>query len=88
MSIAGEWLGKVGLRLCTLGCHPDAIGDSLRTFSTVAAVGRPNCNQESKRKKMAKKSRLVQKNGECNIYSWNVSKRDRQFLRCERIFTN
>ncbi|KAE9415624.1 hypothetical protein Angca_007636 [Angiostrongylus cantonensis] len=61
----------------------DAFSDSIRTLAITA---RRNSSPLSRKltKKM-KKSRLVGKNGICNVYNTNVPKKDRQYLR--DIFT-
>ena len=52
----------------------------MRTVGSVGSVMTPS-RRQSRKSKCAKKSRLVQKGGDCNVYSWNVPKRDRAFFR-------
>ncbi|KAK5983742.1 hypothetical protein GCK32_013004, partial [Trichostrongylus colubriformis] len=61
----------------------DAFSDSIRTLAITARRNSSPLSRKSTKK--MKKSRLVGKNGICNVYNTNVPKKDRQYLR--DIFT-
>uniref|UniRef100_A0A915PPG2 Uncharacterized protein n=1 Tax=Setaria digitata TaxID=48799 RepID=A0A915PPG2_9BILA len=62
----------------------DALSESFRTMAAI--TGRRNSTSlPRKTTKKMKKSRLIAKNGICNVYNTNVPKKDRQYLR--DIFT-
>ncbi|VDO36815.1 unnamed protein product [Onchocerca flexuosa] len=62
----------------------DALSESFRTVAAIAGK-RNSVSLPRKTTKKLKKSRLIAKNGICNVYNTNVPKKDRQYLR--DIFT-
>ncbi|PIO75937.1 inward rectifier potassium channel [Teladorsagia circumcincta] len=56
----------------------DAFSDSIRTLAITARRNSSPLSRKSTKK--MKKSRLVGKNGICNVYNTNVPKKDRQYL--------
>ncbi|CAJ0564377.1 unnamed protein product, partial [Mesorhabditis spiculigera] len=61
----------------------DAFSESFRTLALTARRNSSPLTRKSTKK--MKKSRLISKNGVCNVYNANVPKKDRQYLR--DIFT-
>ncbi|PAV70524.1 hypothetical protein WR25_19410 [Diploscapter pachys] len=57
----------------------DAFSESIRTLASTARRNSSPLSRKSTKK--TKKSRLVGKNGICNVYNTNVPKKDRQYLR-------
>uniref|UniRef100_A0A2K6VZ69 Uncharacterized protein n=1 Tax=Onchocerca volvulus TaxID=6282 RepID=A0A2K6VZ69_ONCVO len=76
------------LTINSLCIHSSSIADALsESFRTVAGMAGKQNSISLPRKvtKKLKKSRLIAKNGICNVYNTNVPKKDRQYLR--DIFT-
>ncbi|KJH41567.1 inward rectifier potassium channel [Dictyocaulus viviparus] len=83
--MTNEWIRRMNLARSPCSTRSgfnlrvsDAFSDSIRTLAITA---RRNSSPLSRKltKKM-KKSRLVGKNGICNVYNTNVPKKDRQYL--------